>query len=79
METERYDINKVYQRKYEKIVGLIDEENLTFARYSVGLYIKDKYKDIQIYKDLGIAGTKLVGLIRTLLFIYQIQKNTSEN
>jgi superfamily II DNA or RNA helicase len=67
METERYDINKVYQRKYEKIVGLIDEENLTFARYSVGLYIKDKYKDIQIYKDLGIAGTKLVGLIRTLL------------
>jgi|APSaa5957512535_1039671.scaffolds.fasta_scaffold05887_2 superfamily II DNA or RNA helicase len=67
METERYDINKVYQRKYEKIVGLIDKESLTFARYSVGLYVKNKYKDIQIYKDLGIAGTKLVGLIRTLL------------
>ncbi|MBT4325598.1 MAG: DEAD/DEAH box helicase family protein, partial [Candidatus Nitrosopelagicus sp.] len=67
METERYDINKVYKRKYEKIVGLIDKESLTFARYSVGLYVKNKYKDIQIYKDLGIAGTKLVGLIRTLL------------
>ena len=67
METERYDINKVYQRKYEKIVNLIDKDNLTFARYSVGLYVKEKYKDIQIYKDLGIAGTKLVGLIRTLL------------
>ena len=67
MQTERYDINKVYQRKYEKIVGLIDTENLTFARYSVGIYVKKKYKDIEIYKDLGIAGTKLVGLIRTLL------------
>ena len=30
MKTERYDINKVYQRKYEKIVGLIDKESLTF-------------------------------------------------
>jgi HKD family nuclease len=67
MQTERYDINKVYQRKYEKIVGLIDTENLTFGRYSVGIYVKKKYKDIEIYKDLGIAGTKLVGLIRTLL------------
>ena len=67
MQTERYDINKVYQRKYEKIVGLIDTENLTFARYSVGIYVKEKYKDVELYKDLGIAGTKLVGLIRTLL------------
>ena len=67
MQTERYDINKVYQKKYEKIVGLIDRENLTFARYSVGIYVKEKYKDVEVYKDLGIAGTKLVGLIRTLL------------
>ena len=67
MVTERYDINKVYQRKYEKIVGLIDKENLTFARYSVGLYLKKEYENIDLYKDLGIAGTKLTGLIRTLL------------
>ena len=67
MQTERYDINKVYKRKYEKIVSFLDGDNLTFARYSVGLYVKNKYKDIQIYKDLGVAGTKLVGLIRTLL------------
>ena len=67
MVTERYDINKVYQRKYEKIVGLIDKENLTFARYSVGLYLKKEYQGVELYKDLGIAGTKLVGLIRTLL------------
>ena len=67
MVTERYDINKVYQRKYEKIVGLIHKENLTFARYSVGIYLKKEYRDVELYKDLGIAGTKLVGLIRTLL------------
>ena len=41
MQTERYDINKVYQKKYEKIVGLIDTENLTFARYCVGIYVKE--------------------------------------
>ncbi|MBC8251462.1 MAG: hypothetical protein H8E89_07735 [Candidatus Nitrosopelagicus sp.] len=67
MQTERYDINKVYQRKYEKIVGLIGKENLTFARYSVGLYLKKEYENVELYKDLGIAGTKLAGLIRTLL------------
>ena len=33
----------------------------------MGIYVKEKYKDVEIYKDLGIAGTKLVGLIRTLL------------
>jgi superfamily II DNA/RNA helicase len=67
MKTERYDINKVYQRKYETIVSYLDEENLTFARYSVGLYLKKEYAEIELYKDLGIAGKKLVGLIRTLL------------
>ena len=67
MQTERYDINKVYEKKYEKIVSLIDTKNLTFARYSVGLYLKKEYENVEIYKDLGIAGTKLAGLIRTLL------------
>ena len=67
MQTERYDINKVYKRKYEKIVSFLDRENITFARYSVGLYVKKKYKDIELYKELGTVGTKLVGLIRTLL------------
>jgi len=67
METVRYDINKVYQRKYKKIVSFLDEEYLTFARYSVGLYLKDEYKEVELYKELGVAGKKLVGLIRTLL------------
>ena len=67
METERYDINKVYQRKYETIVGYMTKEKLSFARYSLGLYVTDDYKDIKLYKELGTAGSKLVGLIRTLL------------
>lgn len=67
MKTERYDINKVYQRKYETIVSYLDEEHLTFARYSLGLYVKKEYQEIDLYKELGIAGKKLVGLIRTLL------------
>ncbi len=67
MKTERYDINKVYQRKYETIVSYLDAENLTFARYSLGLYVKKEYQEIDLYKELGIAGKKLVGLIRTLL------------
>lgn len=67
MKTERYDINKVYQRKYETIVSYLDEEHLTFARYSLGSYLKKEYQDIDLYKELGTAGKKLVGLIRTLL------------
>lgn len=67
MVTQRYDINKVYQQQYETIVEHLTEERLTFARYSLGLYVKKEYKDIQLYSDLGSAGKKLVGLIRILL------------
>ena len=67
MKTERYDINKVYQRKYRKIVSYLDRDVLTFARYSVGLYLKKEYKEVELYKDLGVAGEKLIGLIRPLL------------
>lgn len=67
MITQRYDINKVYKRKYEKIVSFLDGKNLTFARYSVGSYVKDEYKNIELYKELATAGTKLIGLVRALL------------
>ena len=67
MKTERYDINKVYQRKYETIVGYMTKEKLSFARYSLGLYLTDDYKNVRLYKELGTAGSKLVGLIRALL------------
>ena len=47
MVTGRYDINKVYQRKYETIVSYISQENLTFGRYSLGNYLKEEYRDIE--------------------------------
>ena len=73
MRTDVYDINKVYQRKYQTIVDYLAKsdntstKHLTLARYSLGLYVKDDYKDNQLYKELGVAGSKLIGLIRTLL------------
>ena len=67
MKTMRYDINKVYKRKYQTIVEYIDEKNLTLARYGVGRYLKDEYKNVEPYRELNVAGPKLVGLIRTLL------------
>ena len=75
MKTERYDINKVYQRKYQTIVDYLakpdknstNSKGLTLARYSLGLYVKEEYSDNKLYKELSIVGPKLIGLIRTLL------------
>ena len=67
MKTNRYDINKVYQKKYRKIISYLEEGKLKFARYSVGLYLQEEYEDVELYKDLGVAGEKLVGLIKTIL------------
>ena len=73
MKTERYDIDKVYQRKYQSIVDYLAKPNsgtargLTLARYSLGLYLKPKYQDDKMYKELGVAGKKLIGLVRVLL------------
>lgn len=67
MRVERYDINEVYQDKYESILRYLQKGELSFARYSIGLYVKDEYREIDLYKNLGTAGEKLIGLIRTLL------------
>jgi len=67
MKTLRYDVNKVYEHKYATIVGYLDENNLTLARYGLGDYLKPEYKNVELYKDLSAAGQKLVGLIRILL------------
>ena len=67
MKTLRYDVNKVYKRKYATIVSYLDENNLTLARYGLGNYLKDEYKNVEPYKDLSAAGQKLVGLVRILL------------
>lgn len=74
MKTVSYDINKVYQRKYQTIVSYLatpksnkSSRHLTLARYSLGLYVKEEYQGNMLYKELSIAGTKLIGLIRILL------------
>ena len=76
MKTISYDINKVYQRKYQIIVDYLTKpsstlnknfKSLTLARYSLGLYLRDEYKGVELYKELSVAGPKLMGLIRTLL------------
>lgn len=67
MKTQRYDINMVYQNKYDIILGYLQRGQLSFARYSIGLYVKEEYQDVELYKELGRAGEKLIGLIRTIL------------
>lgn len=71
MQVNRYDINRVYSKKYQTIVTLLsakaDSRHLTLARYSLGSYVKEEYKQVDLYKDLGGIGPRLVGLIRMLL------------
>ena len=71
MKTNRYDIDKVYQKQYNIIVGFLRSEkgskHLTLARYSPGLYLKEEYQKVELYQGLGRAGSKLVGLVRMLL------------
>ena len=67
MRTKRYDIDLVYQGNYERIVNQLDTKHLTFARYSLGLYVKPKYKNNELYKELKTSGIKLTALIRHLL------------
>lgn len=71
MQVSRYDINRVYSKKYQTIVTLLSAEaesrHLTLARYSLGSYVKEEYKKFDLYQDLGGIGPRLVGLIRMLL------------
>ena len=67
MYTLSYDIDKVYSKQYQKIVDKLGKGQLTFARYSPGLYLRPKYVDKYPYNELKTTGPKLVALIRHLL------------
>ena len=67
MHTLSYDIDKVYNKNYEKIVSKLQKGQLTFARYSPGLYLKPKYEEEYPYNELKTTGPKLVALIRHLI------------
>ena len=71
MQTNRYDINRVYSDKYQSIVTLLSSEaesrHLTLARYRLGSYVTEEYKKREPYKDLDVIGPHLMGLVRMLL------------
>lgn len=81
LSTVRYNIDKVYQKKYDSIVKRLDKNHLTFARYSPGRYLKKEYQEKDPYRDLKTTGPKLVALVRHSLLkrmessLYSFQKS----
>lgn len=67
MVTTSYDIDKVYHKRYDSILDYISKDHLTFARYSVGVYLKPEYTDQKYYSELKTTGPKLVALMKHLL------------
>lgn len=67
MDTLGYKIEEVYQNNYNKIVDRLSEYQLTFARYSPGLYLKKEYQNKSPYNELKTTGPKLVALMKHLL------------
>jgi len=68
LKTLTYDVQKVYDKKYDDILELLTKENLTLARYGLGAYVKDEKRTASpLYKLLYVNGPALIGLIRKLL------------
>lgn len=58
MDTLGYKIQNVYQNNYS-IVDRLSEYQLTFARYSPGLYLKKEYQNKNPYSELKTSGQNL--------------------
>jgi len=68
LETLTYDVDKVYNQQYDDILELLTKENLKFARYGLGKYVKEyKRNSKTAYKSLFNNGPALIGLVRMLL------------
>ena len=52
MKNLRYDINKVYQKNYKSIIEFFEPQNLKFARYHPGNYLKKEFVNDKRYQDL---------------------------
>jgi len=66
--TLTYDVQKIYNKKYYNILELLTKENLKFARYGLGKYIKEhKRNSKSVYASLFVNGPALIGLVRMLL------------
>lgn len=76
LETIRYNINAAYDGLYDQLRELIEPPDLQkgktlglrYARYSLINYIDPALRGQNPYKDLVRAGTRLRGLMRSLLF-----------
>ncbi|MGA7368672.1 MAG: hypothetical protein WBX01_06035 [Nitrososphaeraceae archaeon] len=67
MQIEEYRIERVCRNKYNHIVNRLTRDNLIFARYSHGLYLKKEYEHKSPYNELKTRGPKLVALMKHLL------------
>lgn len=76
LETIRYNINAAYDGFYDQLRELIEPPDpqkgktrgLCYARYSLINYVDPSLRGRNPYKDLVRAGTRLRGLMRSLLF-----------
>lgn len=68
LQTMNYDVQKTFNGQYYNILDLLRKENLKFARYGLGKYIKESKKNTRpVYLSLFTNGPALIGLIRMLL------------
>jgi len=81
LETITYSIESSYQGFYQRLRDILGKargeridisalplDELTYARYGLWHYVKNKYKNKTPYRELQRAGQNLKGLIRVLLF-----------
>lgn len=60
-----YSIDRVYPGVYDKVLAALKE--LTLAKYNLGEYVRQPYRQQRPYQELGQAGRNLKGLMRVLL------------
>ena len=67
MNPDPYDIDKVYNKKYEYIESLLSSDTLKLARYTPGIYLRNEYMDEPLYSDLRASPTAMSGIMRISL------------
>jgi len=78
LQTIEYSIENTYQGLYQRLRDYMGRNRvagqqasaneLTYARYGLGNYIRDEYATKETYHTLQTSGSNLRGLVRVLLF-----------
>ncbi|MBP9003460.1 MAG: helicase [Candidatus Hydrogenedentes bacterium] len=74
LSTLSYNIDATYAGFYDRLRALIngdqdvDGHAMTYARFGLGLYLKESFQKKKVYEDLRRGGRNMRGLIRILLF-----------